>query len=69
MRADADDANRRVHGRQERRIGVGRAVMRHFQDVRAQIFPRPEQPVLFLHLGIAAEHDPHAIDGRAQHER
>jgi hypothetical protein len=65
----ADHADRGVYRREERGIGVSRAVVRHLEHVRAQILAGPEQPVLLLDLGVAAEHDPDTVDGGHQHER
>jgi hypothetical protein len=35
VRADADDRERRMRGREKGRVGIGRAVMRDLEDVRA----------------------------------
>jgi hypothetical protein len=66
---DRDQRQPGVAGLQERRVGVGAAVVRHLEDVGAQVGTAGQQVVLRLDLGIAGQQDPHAGHGGAQHHR
>jgi hypothetical protein len=62
VQTHADDGHGGVHRGQEGRVGVGRSVVRHLQHIGAKISPGVEQRTLGLDLGIAGQHDSHALD-------
>jgi hypothetical protein len=68
VRADADHRHRRVDRSQKRRLRIGGPVVRHFEDVRAQVRAGGDQRPLRLDLGVARQEDPHAADLGAQHQ-
>jgi hypothetical protein len=70
VRTHADHANPGMHGRQEGGDRIGGAMVRDFENVRAQIGTRVEQRVLRLDLDVARKQDPGpGRRRRAQHQR
>jgi hypothetical protein len=51
-----------VRGRQEARIGVRAAVVRHLEHVRLQVHAVPHQAGLGLGTEVAGQQDPQAAD-------
>ena len=51
-------------GREELRVGVRAAVVRHLEHVGPQVDPAATEPGLRLGAEVAGEQDPHAADGR-----
>jgi hypothetical protein len=60
VRPDRDECNPGAAGREERRIGVPAAVVRHLQHVRAQVGPGGQDPRLCVGAQVAGEQDPHS---------
>jgi hypothetical protein len=69
VQPDADHAERRMHSRKKIRVGVGRTVVRDFEDVGAQIDAGAEHRLLCLDLSITGKKQSHPADGGAQHDR
>lgn len=68
VQAHADHAHRGVHGREEVRIGVRRAVVRDFEHIGVHVDVGGEHRLLRFHLGVAGQEDAALADGRAKHE-
>jgi hypothetical protein len=60
---DRDQSDPRPGCREEARIGVGAAVVRHLEHVGAQVDPVPDQPRLHLRAQIAGEQHAHPALG------
>jgi hypothetical protein len=61
--ADGHQRDPRPRGRQEPRVGVGAAVVRHLEHVGADVGPPVEDALLGLRAQVAGEEDPHAALG------
>jgi hypothetical protein len=69
VQPDGDDGDLRMHGLQESLVGIGTAVMRHLQHVRADVRTRVEHGLLLLDLGVAGQEYAHAANGGAHDQR
>jgi hypothetical protein len=67
--AHAHHRGLRVHGGEEIRIEVRRSVVRDLEHVRTQVDAGGDEIPLRLHLGVAGQENPNAVDFCAEHER
>jgi hypothetical protein len=69
VQADTDHRDPRVDRGEEGGEGVGRAVVRNLEHVRAQVLTSVEHRLLRLHLGVPREQDALARDVGPQDDR
>jgi len=69
VRPDRDECDAGAAGGEEVGVGVGAAVVRHLEDVGAQVDAVPDQPGLGLGTEIAGQQGGDAPDGQPGHHR
>jgi hypothetical protein len=65
VRADGDEPDPGTAGREEIRIGVSAAVVRHLEDVGPEVGPVGEEPRLGIGTQVPGEQDRQAPNGHA----